>query len=59
MSDDSEDEMEVEFNLSAMQKYVMENPRDYDKHVQLINACRSMGELKKLRAARKHMSQVL
>lgn len=52
--DDEEDTDEAE--VKALETSLAQNPYDYTSHVALINKLQKMGELERLRAARKNMS---
>ncbi|XP_068988460.1 squamous cell carcinoma antigen recognized by T-cells 3 isoform X2 [Bombus flavifrons] len=52
--DDEEDADEAE--VKALETSLAQNPYDYTSHVALINKLQKMGELERLRTARKNMS---
>uniref|UniRef100_A0A915K7V6 Squamous cell carcinoma antigen recognized by T-cells 3 n=1 Tax=Romanomermis culicivorax TaxID=13658 RepID=A0A915K7V6_ROMCU len=58
-SDEQIDElMPTEVDLDALEREVNLNSSNYNAHLELINACRSCGELERLRSARIRMSSV-
>ncbi|MQL99583.1 hypothetical protein Taro_032307 [Colocasia esculenta] len=58
-SSDSESDEEAEnVHVDALEKAVRGNPSDYDAHVRYIQCLRKLGDMEKLRQARKSMNEL-
>ncbi|XP_060167535.1 uncharacterized protein LOC132598590 isoform X1 [Lycium barbarum] len=55
---DSEDEAQQNAQIQALETDLLNNPSNYDSHVQYIKALRKQGDIEKLRQAREAMSAI-
>ncbi|KAK4739542.1 hypothetical protein R3W88_003239 [Solanum pinnatisectum] len=55
---DSEDDAEQHTQIQALETELLNNPSNYDTHVQYIKALRKQGDIVKLRQAREAMSAI-
>ncbi|OIT07338.1 PREDICTED: squamous cell carcinoma antigen recognized by T-cells 3 [Nicotiana attenuata] len=55
---DSEDDAQQNLQIQALQTELLNNPSNYDAHVQYIKALRKQGDIEKLRQAREAMNAI-